>query len=220
MRVAVLTLTRERLEYTKHCFARLRELAGCEFHHYVLDQGSMDGTGEWLVRNKRPLDMLGIEDENIGISRGLNVLLDEAADDYDVIVKVDNDCELTTPNTLRDIARLTLESGWILGPVMHGYRTPLRTFGEFSFNGHVFSEKAQIQGCFLAATGAFYRDFRYSETNPTWGWDDAEVCAAIRRRGGHCGQVLGYDANHYETTEGQWARYPDYFAHKRGEGAP
>ena len=137
-----------------------------------------------------------------------------------MVVKYDNDCELLTPNALRDIAALTLESGWILGPVMHGYGTPLIGLREVPFGEHVFAEKHQIQGCFLAATGAFYESFRYDESNPLWGGDDEEVCRYIRSQGGHCGQVLGYEANHYETTLGQEARYPEYFERKVHEGMP
>ena len=44
MKFAVLTLTRDRLEYTQHCFETLRQNAGCDYDHYVLDQGSEDGT--------------------------------------------------------------------------------------------------------------------------------------------------------------------------------
>ena len=54
MRVAVLSLTRDRLVYTRHCFAKLHEFAGCEFDHYVLDQGSKDGTDEWLTMEYQP----------------------------------------------------------------------------------------------------------------------------------------------------------------------
>jgi glycosyltransferase involved in cell wall biosynthesis len=216
--IAVVSLTRDRFDYTKHCFASLQNHAGCDYDHYVLDQGSSDQTPDWL--HQQQLAGLVCLPHNIGISRGLNRLLDETADRYDVIVKVDNDCELVTPNTLRDIAQLTLDTGWILGPVMHGYGTPLISYGEVQLREHTVSEKHQIQGCFLAATGEFYKGFRYSESNPVWGGDDPEVCRFHRRHGGHVGQVQGYDANHYETTIGQEARYPDYFARKVREGLP
>ncbi len=49
MRIAVLTLTRDRLDYTQHCFQTLQEFAGCDFDHYVLDQGSTDDTVDCLV---------------------------------------------------------------------------------------------------------------------------------------------------------------------------
>ncbi len=34
---------------------------------------------------------------------------------------------------------------------------------------------------------------------------------------GSVGYVDGYEANHYETTDGQHARYPEYFARREAE---
>ena len=34
------------------------------------------------------------------------------------------------------------------------------------------------------------------------------------------GQLLDYPVNHYETTDGQHARYPAYFERRRLEGIP
>jgi GT2 family glycosyltransferase len=71
-----MTLTRERLDYTKHCFRSLKENAGCVYDHYVLDQGSTDGTPEWLLSDPL-LDVLAV-DENIGCCRGWNALVELA----------------------------------------------------------------------------------------------------------------------------------------------
>jgi hypothetical protein len=219
VKIACLSLTRDRLYYSQTCFASLYKNAGCDYDHYVLDQGSQDDTPRWLLNGT--FHEVHLLKENIGISKGLNFLLDRCADqDYDVIIKYDNDCELVTPNTVCDIAALTLESGWILGPVMSGYGTPLVNIGETQLGDYRVNEVQQIQGCFLAATAEFYKGFRYNENNPTWGMDDPEVCAFIRLQGGHVGQVLGYHANHYESTEGQEERYPDYFRTKVAEGLP
>ena len=105
--VAVLSVTRDRIDYTKHCFAKLHEHAGVAFDHFVFDNGSEDGTQEWLVEEYDPA-MFILSPENIGRCKALNQLLDETAemDDYDVIVEFDNDCELTQPDTLRTIAEL------------------------------------------------------------------------------------------------------------------
>jgi GT2 family glycosyltransferase len=68
VRIAVVTLTRDRLEYTKHCFETLRVNAGCDYDHFVLDQGSGDGTAEWLIRQD-DLEVVPLA-ENVGICRG------------------------------------------------------------------------------------------------------------------------------------------------------
>lgn len=220
MNVAVVTLTRDRLAYTQHCFARLREHAGCDFDHYVLDQGSTDGTVAWLTG--QPVEVTALS-ENIGISRGLNLLLDEALNpaDYDVIVKLDNDCELVQPNTLNDVCDLAARGGALLSPRIMGLRQPPAATRELRIGDDLILDVPQIGGIFLAAPAWLYEDggFRYSETNPYWGGDDIEVCAAWRANGGTCGYVNRLEAWHYETTCGQEARFADYFVRKHAEMA-
>ena len=146
------------------------------------------------------------------------MLLDDLDDGYDVIVKFDNDCELVTPNTLRDVCQAALDTGWFLSPVISGIGSKMVGYGEKNVSGYSIEEKQQIPGCFMAIPADWFEKFRYSESNPTWGKDDAQICHDARRNRRHCGYLLGYEANHYETTEGQEARYPEYFAQKYAEG--
>jgi GT2 family glycosyltransferase len=225
MKIAVLTLTRDRLDYTKHCFAKLREFAGCEFDHYVLDNGSRDGTFEWLCDWRPNLaSAFQSESENIGISRGMNELISYLCDyaetpDYDVIVKFDNDCELTQPNTLRDVAQLAHEGGALLSPRILGLNNPPQPTRELRIGDETILDVPQIGGIFLAAPAWVYDEFRYSESNPKFGGDDVEICAWFRRQGGTCGYVKRLEAWHYETTEGQRERFPDYWDRKLVEMA-
>jgi glycosyltransferase involved in cell wall biosynthesis len=220
MRVAVLTLTRDRLSYTRHCFDKLRENAGCDFDHYVLDQGSTDGSAEWLGDVYEPTTLITLPD-NIGISRGMNQLLDLAhPEEYEVIVKFDNDCELTQPDTLRTVAELALEGHALLSPRINGLRHPPQAKGLFVIAGDAILDVSQIGGIFLAAPAAVYDSFRYDDDAPVWGTDDAHICQWFRNTGGRVGYVQRLAANHYETTDGQWARFPDYFARKVAEGLP
>jgi len=214
VKIAVLSLTRDRLEYTQHCFQRLHDLAGIEFDHYVFDQGSQDGTAEWL-RDVYDPDYLALHPENIGISRALNKLLDWAAEnrDYDVVVKFDNDCEIATENALKDCAWFVKEHpDWIISPRIEGLNEPPGTIEVIDFPDGKVLRKGQIGGIFLAANADLYRDFRYDVGNPIWGMDDVQVS---KKR--HCGYLDKHVANHYETTKGQAARYPDYFERKMRE---
>jgi hypothetical protein len=212
VRIAVLTLTRDRLPYTQHCFATLREMAGCDYHHYVLDQGSTDGTPRWL--DDQDLAFVVPQPENIGINRGLNLLLDLIGlDDYDVVVKFDNDCELLTPNTLATVCGIALERDIVLSPRIHGLRNPVWSFGEW----HGIELTPIVGGIFMATPASVYQEgFRYREDVGLWGTDDSDLCRHV----GRCGYVRGYDANHYLTTDGQHADIPDYFARTLAEGKP
>ncbi len=219
--VAVLSLTRDRLDYTKHCFESLHEHAGIEFDHFVLDQASEDGTQDWLEHEYDP-HTLALSPDNVGVCKGLNVLISEAflADDYDVIVKFDNDCELTQPGTLRDVCELADEGGCILSPRILGLRNPPRPFRELCIGDEPILDVPQIGGIFMAVPAWFYSEFSYNEQNPLYGRDDVDLCAWLRKRGGTCGYVKRLEAWHYETTDGQHDRYPEYFQRRMREGAP
>ena len=232
MKVAVLTLTRDRLEYTRHCFEKLYEFAGIDYSHYVLDQGSTDGTAEWLFEEFLPGPGFRYADrrfENLGISRGMNALLNKVNEvdgdgdrkrHYDVIVKVDNDCELTQPNTLKDVCKLALEGGALLSPRILGLNNPPQATRELRIGDDIIQDIPQIGGIFLAAPAWVYDEFRYSERNPAWGVDDSEICSWFRSQGGTCGYVKRLEAWHYEGTSGQHTKYPEYFARTLAEGKP
>lgn len=219
MKTAVMTLTRDRLDYTKHCFAALQRYAGCDFDHYILDNGSKDGTAAWLHQyNTDTLAKVIWKDHNIGIGAGLNELLDYVADcDYDVVVKFDNDCELTQENTLRDVAELVVRGGCILSPRILGLRHPPPTMATLVIGDQRILEVPHVGGIFLAAPAGAFDAFRYSEQSPTWGGDDSEICQWFRAKGGTCGYVERLEAWHYQTTDGQIARYPHYQARKERE---
>jgi glycosyltransferase involved in cell wall biosynthesis len=217
MNVAVLTMTRDRIDYTKHCYQTLATNAGCDFDWYVVDQASDDGTQEWLSHTDATvIEMF----ENIGICPALNMLLDRALEpaDYDVIVRWDNDCELLTQNTLRDVAEAADATGWILAPHVRGLLNPPPTLPSASLDRWWVSETTILGGIFMAIPSDLFTDFgyRYVETNPPWSGDEA-ITGWWRAHGGHCGYLDGYDVNHYLTTAGQNDDLPGYHERKLAE---
>ncbi len=226
LRVAVLSLTRDRLEYTRHCFTTLKERAGCYYEHYVLDQGSTDGTAEWLRGNEAA--GLGIEaflgSQNVGINRGMNFLRQALAlqahslDAFDVYVKFDNDCELLHDDTLRICCELALDGDAILSPRILGLNNPPAPAGEFTIHDETIVDIPQIGGIFMAVPAHIYERFSYSDTELLHSLDDVELCWWWRGQGGRCGYVKRLEANHYETTSGQHERFPEYFQRTLAEG--
>ena len=216
MNIAVLTLTRDRLAYTKHCFAKLRENAGIDFDHYVLDQGSVDGTMEWLL-HEYDAELVVDEGRNIGICKGLNKLLDIAVltDDYDVVVKIDNDCELVQPDTLRDVCQLVEDGGCILSPRILGLQNPPAAIRELRIGDETILDIPQIGSIFMAVPAWVYDEFRYDESQMLF--DDVQICHWWRSKGGTCGYVDRLEAWHYLSTDGQRADDPGYFVRKDAE---
>lgn len=220
MRVAVLSATRDRLAYTKHCFQTLRENAGCAYDHYVYDNASADGTAAWIEDEYLPhYAYLGVD--NVGVSRAMNTLLDVACQHrYDVYVKFDNDCELLVPGTLSYACEtVTARPDWILSPRILGLNAPPQVNWVTDVAGARVGEVGQIGGIFMAVPGVVFneRGYRHDPGNPTWGMDDVALSGWFRADGGHLGYLLDYEANHYETTDGQIARYPDYWERKKVE---
>jgi len=178
----------------------------------------VDGTIEWLIAEYEA-ELVVDEGQNIGVCKGLNQLLDIAfeTDDYDVIVKFDNDCELTQPDTLKDVAELTVEGGCLLSPRILGLRQTPQATRELRIGDETILDIPQIGGIFLSVPGWVYGEFRYNETNPLYGNDDVDLCRWFRQQGGTCGYVKRLEAWHYETTDGQEARYPEYWERKLAE---
>lgn len=219
LRIAVLTLTRDRLDFTKYCFQTLRDNAGCWYDHFVYDNGSTDGTLDWLI-NQDDLIVFS-SDENIGLCRGLNKLLDDAdVDDYDVIVRFDNDCEVLTPDTLRICAEIAADYGAIVAPTVHGLQNPPHTFSPVGAGEHVIDQTQILGGIFMAIPAYLFTDhgYRYDESHHLHTGDEA-IVPWWRAQGGIAGYVRDLHVNHYMTTDGQLGALPDYFARKDREWA-
>lgn len=193
--------------------------AGCEYDHYVLDQGSTDGTPEWLLSDPL-LDVVTV-DENIGCCRGWNTLVELAFSqgDYDLAVCVDNDAELTQPDTLRAVCSAVMDSGQILSPRVEGLRNPPPTVGTFAAGSLMVDETQILGNIFMAIPANLLRLFRWDETYPLWAGGES-ITGWHRARGGKCGYVQGYTVNHYRTTDGQHQDYPEYFERRVLEGGP
>lgn len=96
MKVAAITLTYNRLDLTKRTIESFQDKTKVDFHLFV-DNNSTDGTQEWLQDKHRIL-----LDKNYGIANafivGVRSLMDH--DNYDYILKLDNDIETVTPGII------------------------------------------------------------------------------------------------------------------------
>lgn len=225
MKIAVFTLTRDRIEYTKCAFASLCQNAGVEFSHYVIDNNSSDGTWEW-VRSEYDHSRLSTSrlGKNEGISRGSNIALDiiQSAFEsigvvYDLIVKFDNDCRVVTPGILAafaDIYSQPESEGWVLGPRVEGLVNQPRRFEGPIIAGYKISAAPIVGGIFLVVPAAIFRQYRYPETLPLAKGQDDHFCDWLRINGYRKGYVDSLVVEHIDGTDGQARKYPEYFARK------
>jgi GT2 family glycosyltransferase len=97
MKVVVITITCDRLELTKKYLSQLKLKGGYPFEHIIVDNGSTDGTIEYLSN----YEILSL-DKNYGIVPAWKIGIKEAlSKGADLIVKFDNDCEIYTKNILK-----------------------------------------------------------------------------------------------------------------------
>lgn len=215
-RCAVVTLTRDRLEYTQRMHASLQEFAGTAFDWFVLDQRSDDGTQGWLqsLAGTGFVHTFTLLPENVGINRGLNMLLD-LTDGYDVVVNIDNDCELLVPDTLKAAVEVALARPLsVVGPHVQGLRRPPSVTATTSIAGYRVGVTGMIGGLFMPLP----RGWRYTVTDALHGDGDSQVSAYAHSRGGLTGYLLDYPVMHMDTTDGQWEKFPRYFARRVAEG--
>lgn len=226
MRIAVYTLTRERCSYTAKCLASLRENAGLDFDHYIVDNGSKDDTLLWLNTEYKP-KWLWPFDENRGISIASNAALRAIlVHDYDLVCKVDNDCLVTTPGILRTFAEIYAMPGaqrWALSPRVEGINRQPTRVRQHEITGHQIGVTAIIGGLFHVLPGAMYREFfmdgGYDESLPLARGQDDQLCDWLARRSYAKGYVEDIAVEHYMTTDGQCAEMPAYYERKWKEEA-
>ncbi len=104
-KILVVTITCDRLETTKKYLGELKEKAGYPFEHIVVDNGSKDGTVEWL---KEQGYNVVVNPYNEGIVKAwLNGVRIARLCGYepDFVVKFDNDCEIETEGILASIMK-------------------------------------------------------------------------------------------------------------------
>lgn len=218
MNVAIFSLTRDRLDYTRHCFAALLEKAGYPFDHFVIDNGSTDGTPGWL-KGYSP-HWLQLMPKNLGISRACNICLDEITSQggYDLIISMDNDCEVVTPNILEHIVGIyeaigPLDREYVLSPRVEGINTVVDRVRVEGLGGHPIGLTGHVGGLFMARSAALMT-YRYPEALPLASGQDGHLTEWARNGGAFVGYVEDLRVNHYETTNGQARRYPEYFERK------
>lgn len=231
---AIYTLTRDRLEYTQHCFQTLWNNAGQDFDHFVIDNGSGDDTYEWLVSNRDRFRWISQFKHNMGIASASNAALDfinaceEKDNPYDFIVKFDNDCEVISQDILPRITEAfsLLAKGsedyaagkFILSPFVGGLnRQPRRSYTLTLGGGYTVGVTGIIGGIFHVVPAKHYQRFRYPTNYPKASGNDSRFCEWNRQQGWRCGYVEELKVNHYESTEGQARRFPEYFTRKKVE---
>lgn len=220
IKVAIFTMTMDRLDYTKRMYKAMANLAGYPFDWFVVDQASNDGTVEWL-EGKTKASILN--KENVGIAKGWNdaVALIKKTDTYDIIIKNDNDAEMMTENWLLEMVELFKRNRTIiLSPYVEGLEDSPggvmrnRQDGQSPYviiNDKVLGISPFLGGIVWASPIEVYNNFLFPDETFYMGNKDRMISEYAKTIGYTLFYCEELRVSHIDGTKGQHLKYPDYF---------
>jgi len=219
-----LILTMNRKGIVARCFKSLAPtLARGDVRWRVLDNGSVDGTAEWLLkvaRNYPEQVFVNLQAVNTGVAGGRDILLRES--DADVLVILDSDVEAHSPGWLDCLlAPLQQPEVWVAGPGGHWLRRDWAYYEAAPRHepGFVDVVSGYCQAWKREAFEAgVTMDLNY---NPRW-HEDSDCCLQARSLGGkvwHTGDIGLYHMFSHTGDDGSSWQKQMYLINKwRGKG--
>ena len=225
-KIAIWTITWNRLDYTKKMIESMKKNFKYDYDHYFIDNGSTDGTKEYLKKmlekkaSYKPIKDVIFNEDNLGISKAnniaLNAILVSSKVKYDIVIKVDNDCEILSPDMLKTIAKIyqinrkMVISPYIEGLIDHpggGKRIPgLRgRIGDYRV-----SAAEHMGGIFRAVPTKVFKNWRWPENDFKHGIQDLAFSQYAISSGYQLQYLDDFRAGHIDSTYEQDKKYPEY----------
>ncbi len=228
--ISVVTLTHNKLEYTRRCLTSLLATAYSPWELVVVDNGSTDGTREWLGTLKADGARAGVavstvlNDDNIGCSTARNQGIEAAGGA--LLTFVDNDIALRSVNWLEAMAhRLTEDDSLgIVGPKIVYPFPPydiqcagaaISRTGRVQFRGRGeprddprFNREEDVQclisACFMLKREVVDRCGGFDEAFNPVEFEDFDLCYRARSEGYRVLYLPSVEMYHFEsvTTQG------------------
>jgi glycosyltransferase involved in cell wall biosynthesis len=223
IKVALYTITYDRLGYTKKSFESLKSTAGYPFEHFVVDNGSSDGTPSWLEKNFDEKHII-LNKDNKGISIASNQALEliKRSGEYDVIVKFDNDCMCLTPNWLDKMVEIYKSNHLLaLSPYVQGLKdmpggAPRLGYGRI--RGELVGLTQHLGGICHFVSAKAYEGWKWNENEQLHGMQDLEFSQWITKLGYQMAYLENFFVSHGpQGTEAQQKDFPEYFERRKAE---
>lgn len=205
-KLAIYTMTRDRLDYTIRMISQLYK-CGYSYDYFILDNGSNDETPEFLKTLN--LKYLYLSPENIGLWRGIEKILSDNNyfQDYDLVLKLDNDLEFPQENWLKNLIEVYNNNHYdILSPFVEGICNGKGGVERIKTDGDI-SLVPFVGGAALLTDSFYYNNLLLPTNLPkAKGWD-SWFCQNKK-----CGIVENIHVKH-DTLE-QERTMPEYYARK------
>lgn len=222
LNIAIYSLTRDRIEYTAECFARLKACAGKEYDHFIVDNGSTDDTPNWLKHRENEFAGVLYNKENQGISiasnQALRMIL-EGSKRYDLIIKMDNDCFIGSEKILAQVEKIYESLGkfdgkYVLSPKVELINHQPTRAGVKGIADYTIGLTAIVGGLFHIVQREVYEQYRYPENLPKAKGQDDDFCHWFKTNGGQVGYIEELFVEHKDGTDEQAKIYSEYFKRK------
>lgn len=225
-KVAVITVSWNRLEYLQRTIDTLHKTAGYEFNHFIVDNGSEDGT-KMFLSDHAIVDGFGyvLLEKNHGVPYAYNYVLNSLARgdlqgggllEYDLVVLTDNDCEFITQGWLKTIVDLyERESKLIVSPYVEGLSDNpgggLRT-RNFFIGPHYLGATKLMGNICQAIPTKFFHEFRFDVNTFKHGTQSIQMAGEAARQGYMLVYLEDVKVEHMDTTAGQKNKDPEYIS--------
>lgn len=225
-KVAIFSITYDRLEYTKKMYESMRDSTKYPFDWFVWDNSEPEDTRDWLwektiKEGSKSVKFVGADNKNIGLTKASNNLIDQIKkSDYQIIGKVDNDCLFLTKGWLEAIVdmwkrnRMLYMAPYPEGLIDHpggSWRQGYATLG-----GEYIEIVDHLSGLCAFIDAKAYDNFRWTDKF-LHGQQDGEASAAFNALGYMPMIMPRHRVMHMDTVRGQEKRYPEYFERRKKE---
>ena len=225
MKVAIYTITRNRLDLTKKSFSMLRKCAGCEFDHFVADNGSSDGTGKWLQTQEAEgrITKAYVAGQNLGQNIAANILLDWIMDaDYDVIIRWDNDAIPRSKRLIKRLAKSCLafkEAGLptVCSPKITKLKNEPEAIGAGEDVGFKYEAVMILGGICRAHPPELFVDWRFNKYGALGFGEAMEIAGQVTSKEWGMVRLPWLEVEHSEGEDKQAEKWPEYFSFEQKE---
>jgi len=200
----IYTLTRDRIEYTRRFLDQLGEVD----NHIILDNGSIDGTQKFLKTTDKKVIY---NKTNEGIWKGIEKIMQtENFDDYDLILKLDNDLEFPQEGWLKKLVETYEKRNFdMLSPFVEGICNGAGGLQRRETKSGIGVVSHLGGACLLTRPEFYKKPMEYGAKASGW---DSWFCAGRR-----CGIVEEIRVKH--DTVAQERDMPDYYKRKVKEAS-
>lgn len=216
-KVSIITRCYNRLEYTVNCINKIYQLSGnVPFEHIVIDQGSTDGTRQWLTSLYKEdyYDHLKIKlnTENTGDAGGMKDGFELSNINSKYIMQFDSDCMPITDSFLEKLVNI-MDDDISIGILMM-FREGIHSRIE-PIDLHNNEKTKQLLGRISKATCCFIIRRKLLQAINLWnqpediGWG-YKISEKVRELGYKIMKTINIKVSHIDGTTLQAMKYPIY----------